>query len=32
MDGIKLAKERGNSNFKSKYYNDAITCYEEALV
>ena len=32
MDGIKVAKERGNSNFKAKYYNDAITCYEEALV
>ena len=32
MDKIKAVKDQGNASFKQRYYNDAITFYEEALM
>ena len=32
MEKIKAAKDQGNASFKQRYYNDAITFYEEALM
>ena len=32
MHAIKRAKEQGNAAFRKVAYQDAITCYEEALM
>ena len=32
MDKVRQAKEQGNKAFGQRCFNDAITCYEEALM